>query len=115
MCPEIPASKETRAARGCQGSRVPGASQALWAESETKAPWGSLGPLDPRDSQETSGPLGTMAPKARRESLELEACPDPEDSWGPREMRDPWGHQEPLAWRVNLAGRDFRGGLAQMA
>lgn len=84
VCPEIPASKETRAARGCQGSRAPAASQALWAESETKAPWGSLGPLDLRDSQETSGPLGTMAPKARRESLELEACPDPEDSWGPR-------------------------------
>lgn len=30
-------------------------------------------------------------------------------------MRDPWGHQGFLAWRVNLAGRGFLEDLAQMA
>lgn len=30
-------------------------------------------------------------------------------------MRDPWGHLAPLAWRVNLAGKGFLGGLALMA
>lgn len=30
-------------------------------------------------------------------------------------MRDPWGHLGRLAWRVNLAGKGFPGGLALMA
>lgn len=64
VCREIPASKETRGARGCQGSQAHGGSQGLWAELETKDLSGFLGPLAPRASQETLGPLGTMAQKA---------------------------------------------------
>lgn len=64
VCREIPASKETRGARACQGSQVPGGSQGLWAELETKARLGFLGPLGLRVSQETSAPLGTTAQKA---------------------------------------------------
>lgn len=30
-------------------------------------------------------------------------------------MKDPWGHQESLAWRVSLEERGFLGGLARMA
>lgn len=30
-------------------------------------------------------------------------------------MKDPWGHQESQAWRVNLEGRGSRGGLAWTA
>lgn len=115
MCQEIPASKETRGARGYQVSQAHGGSQGPLAELETKALLGFLGPLDPRDFQETLAPQETMAQKARRVSLELEACQDPVGSWGLREMRDPWGHQGPLAWRVCLEGRDFLEGAARMA
>lgn len=64
VCREIPASKETRGARGCQGSQVHGGSQDLWAELETKDLLGFLGPPALRDSQETLDPLGTMVRKA---------------------------------------------------
>lgn len=64
VCREIPDSKETRGARGCQGSPAHGGSQGLWAKLETKDPLGFPGPLDPRDSQETSVPLATTAQKA---------------------------------------------------
>lgn len=114
-CREIPASKETRGARDCQVSQAHGGSQGPLAELETKALLAFLVPLDPRDFQETSAPLGTMAQKAPRVSLELEACRDPVGSWGLRVMRDPRGHQGPPAWRVCLEGRDFLGGLAWMA
>lgn len=63
VCQEIPDSKETRAARDCQGSQVHGGSQGLWAKLETKDPLGFLGLRDPRDSRETSAPLGTTAQK----------------------------------------------------
>lgn len=96
-CQEIPDSKETRGARACQGSQVPGGSQDLWAELETKARLGFLVPLARRDSQETSAPLGTMALKAQRVSLEPEACQDHLGIWGPREMKGLWGPQGSLA------------------
>lgn len=64
VCQEIPDSKETRGARGYQGSPVHGGSQGLWAKLETKDLLGFLGPLDLRDSQETLAPLGTTAQKA---------------------------------------------------
>lgn len=115
VCQEIPDSKETRGARDCQGSQVHGGSQGPWAKLETKDPLDFLGLLDLRDSLETLAPLGTTAQKVRRVSLELEACRDPVGSWGPRAMKDPWGHLGPLVWRVNPAGRGFLGGLAQMA
>lgn len=63
VCQEIPDSKETRAARDCQGSQVHGGSRGLWAKLETKDPLGFLGLQDPRDSRETSAPLGTTAQK----------------------------------------------------
>ena len=115
VCQEIPDSKETRGAKDCQGSWVHGGSQGLWAKLETKDPLGFLGPLDPRGSPEILAPLGTTAQKAQRVSLELEACRDPVGSWGRREMRDPWGHPGPLAWRVSPAERGFLGGPARMA
>lgn len=64
VCQEIPASKETRGARGCQGSQAHGGSQGLWAKLETRDPLGFLGLLAPRGSPETSAPLGTTAQKA---------------------------------------------------
>lgn len=115
VCRERPDSKETRGARDCRGSQEHGGSRGLWAKLETRDPLGFLGLLDPRDSPETLAPLGTMAQKARRVSLELEACQDPVGSWGPREMRDPWGLLGPPAWRANLAERGFLAGPAQMA
>lgn len=63
VCQEILDSKETRGARDCRGSQVHGGSQGLWAKLETKGPLGFLGPLGPRDSLETSAPLGIMAQK----------------------------------------------------
>lgn len=63
VCQEIPDSKETRAARDCQGSQVHGGSRGRWAKLETKDPLGFLGLRDPRDSRETSAPLGTTAQK----------------------------------------------------
>lgn len=95
--------------------QVHGGSQGPLAELETKALLGFLGPLDPRDFQETLGPPVTMAQREQRVSLELEACQDPVGSWGLREMRDPWDHQGRLAWRACLDGRGFLGDLARMA
>lgn len=112
---EILASKETRGVMACQGSQVPGGSQGLWAKLGTKAHLVFLDLLVPRVSQEILAPQGTMALKAQRVSLEPEAYLDLLGSWGLREMKDPWGHQESQAWRVNLEGRGFRGGLAWMA
>lgn len=60
---EMPDSKETRGARDCQGCRVPGGSQGLWAKLEIKDPLGFRGPLGRRDSPETSAPRGTTALK----------------------------------------------------
>lgn len=114
VCREIPASKETREVRVCQDSRVPGGSQGLWAELETKAQLGFLGLLALRVSQETSDPLETMALKVPRGSLEPEACRGLLGSWDLREMRDPQGHQGSLAWRVSLVGRGFLEDLVQM-
>lgn len=64
VCREIPASKETRGVRACQGSQVPAGSQGLWAKLETKAHLGFLDLLVLRVSQETLAPQGTMVLKA---------------------------------------------------
>lgn len=64
VCREILVSKETREVMACRGFRVPGGSQGLWENLETKAHLGFLDLLDLRVSQETLAPQGTMALKA---------------------------------------------------